>query len=221
MGNGRKNIEHSGSAFHSVIPVAGILLFFVFYLVATQFYPGGSNFNPSEDGFNWQTNYWCELLYEYSKNGHLNAARPYALTAMASLTISVGYFWYSYPPLLPASEKLSNLVRWTGVISMILSSFIFTNFHDSLIYLSVIAGSIAYVGLIYMLFRSGHSQYGFYGAVCLFLILLNNVIYVIQLGIDYLPIIQKITFLITLSWILSLSVDHKKFQNTPQNNADQ
>lgn len=207
------HIENNNPPFRSIIPVTGILLFFIFYLIATQFYPGGSNFDPSENGFNWQTNYWCELLYEYSKNGHINIARPYALTAMASLTISVGYFWYAYPQLLVASEKLTNIVRWSGVISMILSSFIFTNFHDSLIYLSVISGSMAYIGLIYVLFRCGHSQYGIYGSICLFLILMNNLIYVVNIGIEYLPIIQKITFLITLSWILSLSVDHKKIKS--------
>jgi hypothetical protein len=213
MENGKGYNGNNHPTFRSVIPVTGILLFFVFYIISTLFYPGGSNFNQAEDGFNWQTNYWCELLYEYSKNGHINAARPYALTAMASLTISVGYFWFYFPQLLKASEKLCNIVRWSGGVSMVLSSFIFTNFHDSLIYLSVISGSVAYIGLIYMLFRSGHSRYGIYGSICLFLILLNNLIYVVQIGIEYLPIIQKITFLLTLSWILSLSVDHKKLKN--------
>lgn len=210
MDTGSNN--NAAAAFKPYIPVSGILLFFFFYLIATQFYPGGSNFDPTEDGFNWQTNYWCELLYEYSKNGHINAARPFALTAMASLTISVGYFWYAYPPLLRASERLTNIVRWSGVSSMFLSSFIFTNFHDSLIYLSVISGSIAYSGLIYSLFASGHRQFGLYGSICLLMVILNNLIYVTQFRIESLPILQKITFLITLSWILSLSVDHKKLK---------
>lgn len=210
MEKGSSHSEINIASFRSIIPVSGILLFFIFYLIATQFYPGGSNFDPAENGFNWQTNYWCELLYEYSKNGHINSARPYALTAMTSLTISVGYFWFAYPPLLNASEKLSNVVRWSGVTSMVLSSFIFTNFHDSLIYLSVISGSIAYIGLIYSLFTSGHIQFGVFGSICLLLILLNNLIYVTQISIGSLPILQKITFLITLSWILSLSVEYKK-----------
>jgi hypothetical protein len=210
MENGEGYGKKRTPAFRSIIPTAGIIFFFIFYLIATLFYPGGSNFDPYENGFNWETNYWCELLYDYSKNGHINTARPYALAAMLSLTISVGYFWSAYPQLLTASQKLTNIIRWSGMVSMVLSSFIFTNFHDGLIYLSVISGSIAYTGLIYILFRCGHSIRAIFGTICLILILLNSFIYIVESGIEYLPIIQKITFLITLCWIFSLSISYKK-----------
>jgi hypothetical protein len=195
--------------FFPLITTLGIVLFFLFYVIATTHYPGGSNFDPTENGFNWLTNYWCEMLYEYSKNGHLNTARPYALTAMISLTISVGYFWFSYPKLLSINYGLQEWIRWPGVISMVLSSFIFTNFHDSIIYASVITGSVAYVGLIYAFFKTNKSSFGYFGIVCLSLILLNNLLYVANFNLELLPLLQKITFLLTLAWIFSVSINYK------------
>lgn len=188
----------------------GIVNFFVFYIIATRFYPGGSNFDHLENGFNWYTNYWCELLYNYSKNGHINTARPFAIVAMISLTISVGYFWYSIPKYLPINHLLLKGIQLTGIVSMLFSSFIFTNFHDALIYISVITGSFAFFGTIYGLFRLQDKRDAFLGLFCLVLIILNNLVYVNSFMIDYLPILQKITFLFTLSWIAQLSIRYKK-----------
>jgi hypothetical protein len=38
------------------------------------------------------------------------------------------------------------------------------------------------------------------------LLMLNNFIYYSRFGIQYLPLLQKITFQITLSWIFALNV---------------
>lgn len=196
-----KEQQQLKNALWPIITLGGILIFFSFYLVATSYYPGGSNFDQNENGFNWLTNYWCELLYTYSKNGHINAARPFALTAMISLTISVGYFWYQFPTKLHITSGLKNTIRYTGVISMLLSSFIFTNFHDGIIYGAVVSGTIAFLGSIYGLYRIGDTRFAMAGLFCLLVILGNNFIYLTGFLIDMLPVFQKITFLITLSWI--------------------
>lgn len=188
----------------------GIVNFFIFYFIATLYYPGGSNFDQLENGFNWYTNYWCELLYTYSKNGHINAARPYAIVAMISMTISVGYFWYSIPRFLPINHLLQKGIQLSGIVSMIFSSFIFTNFHDALIYISVVTGSISFFGTIYGLFLLHDKRDAYLGLFCLFLIISNNLVYVFSFNLDLLPILQKITFLITLLWIAQLSIRYKK-----------
>lgn len=35
--------------------------FLLFYVVATFFYPGGSQLDKTASGFSWTQNYWCNL----------------------------------------------------------------------------------------------------------------------------------------------------------------
>ena len=45
-----------------LIPTFGIINFFVFYYVATLYYPGGWETNRDVEGFSWVHNYSCTLL---------------------------------------------------------------------------------------------------------------------------------------------------------------
>ena len=50
-------------------PFVGICLFILLYLLATFYYPGGSNVDNRISYFSWQHNYWCDLMAIKSKNG--------------------------------------------------------------------------------------------------------------------------------------------------------
>lgn len=75
-----------------MIPIIGGGVFILLYVIATLFYPGGSNQHPNEIGFNWLTNFWCDLTGSIAKNGQKNNAQPIALVAMLVLCLVCSVF---------------------------------------------------------------------------------------------------------------------------------
>jgi hypothetical protein len=195
------------------LTLVGISTFILFFVIAASHYPGGSNFDPSSIGYSWKENFWCELLGHSAKNSMPNAARPYALTGMIGLSIGVSSFWYLITQGLFPNKALNLVTRAFGIISMFLSSFIFTIYHDLFIFGSVITGSFAF----FLLFRQfwQRSQYLFFisGMTFMIMILANCFIYLTDIGETVLPSLQKLTFLYTLFWIVYMSINHKKIRH--------
>lgn len=185
--------------------VVGILLFVLFFVLAAINYPGGSNFDPNSVGYKWNLNYWCELLGNYSKSGIPNTARPYGFVGMVSLAIGVTTFWYAVPKKIHTNQLLASINSISGILSMFFSAFIFTSMHDLVIYSAVFCGSISFVLIFFGIFKSGSRLHFLSGTICLGLILSNCFIYITNIGINHLPSLQKITFLLTLSWIVLIS----------------
>jgi len=184
------------------IPIAGIALFLILYAVAANHYPGGSNASRTHDGFDWINNYWCDLLAPVAKNGSPNSARAYALTGMILLFSSLAVFWYHLPRFFHERKLTTVLIRSTGSISMFILLFVFTRFHDGVI---GIGSSISIVPVATTLTELNRSKLkGLYisGWVCILLILLNFYIYLTNWWIAFLPLLQKITLLLFLVWIL-------------------
>jgi hypothetical protein len=188
------------------ITIGGIVLFLLLYILAAKYYPGGSNFYPQEKGFSLFNNYWCELLGENAKNGQSNHARPIALIAMLILTFSISLFWIKLPKLIPMRLWMSRILQISGVLSMFSAIFIYSSYHDFSVTISVLFGTLAFLIALYGLYTHHFMRYFNYCVLCLVLIQVNNFIYLSSILIDYLPILQKITFIIVFSWIVALSM---------------
>jgi len=186
-----------------LIPILGSILFVVLYIIATLYYPGGSNLDSQAVGFHWDTNYWCDLTSTIAKNGEPNSAQPIALTAMIILAASLSVFWLVAPKIFPTLRKLYIFIPIFGIGAMIASCFIFTHFHDLMMNIGSIMGFAAIVILLFGLFTF-HFYKLFWGAIgCLILIGINNFIYYTHYLIDYLPIVQKLSFCFILVWMSS------------------
>ncbi len=199
------------------ITLIGIFLFFVLYGLAAAKYPGGSNFNSQEAGYHFTTNYWCELLGDYAKNGHPNTSRPFGIIGMIVLAFAVSNFWYFIASHLPLSPQLISILRVTGVFSMVCSLFIFNYMHDAFIALSVLFGLIAFGLVSAGLYKLRKTYHFFGGLTCMILIVLNCTMYVQNLYIDYLPGIQKVSFLFVLFWIAALTAHVSREEKSSRN----
>ncbi len=202
------------STIKPILIVIGILLYVAFYLIAAFCYPGGSNFDLNEKGFHFTTNYWCELLGKNAKNGQNNTAKTYGFIGMIILAFTISFFWWKLSKWLRIKRWQQFTLRWTGFFSMFFSMLIFTEFHDFVIGVSVLLGTIAWLITIYGLILSGYKTFSIIGLICLIFIFTNGIIYLTNFWIDFLPIIQKITFVLVFCWIgvLSLQFNKAKFQ---------
>jgi hypothetical protein len=189
------------------IPTIGAVAFIALYVYAAKLYPGGSNINPTASGFSFTDNYWCNLLSYYSINGQVNTSRPYAITATIFASSALGYFFY-YLPLIFRTDKIKQLfIQVSGNVAMVFFLLLFTNFHDTFIFLSGIFSLLALVLIFIVLHEHKEVKLFWFGIFSAGLLALNAFMYCTDFGLELLPVIQKFTFAAVSGWIVSTNIE--------------
>jgi hypothetical protein len=189
-----------------LLPLWGSLLFLFLYFIATLYYPGGTYQDKNAAGFSWTQNYWCNLLNEKAINGQENIARPIAFVAMGVLCSTLIIFWYFFPIIAGFKAKWKYMIQMSGFMSMLISIFIFTNLHDIIINVAGLFGLIALTGTLIGLRKLRWHVLFYIGLLLIILIGLNNFMYHLNSMMYYLPVVQKITFLIFILWICLITI---------------
>lgn len=198
-------------AYLLLVPFIGMALFCIFYVIAAIYYPGGSYVNPDQIGFSFLDNYLCDLLDSNAINGNENIARIPSRIAFGILCLTLIFIWYQIPRLFKTKNFNHDLIRVCGIIAMLAAFFLASGTHDTIVYTAGIVGSVAFLATFIELFKEGYYKLFILGICCLVLILVNFVVYETGNNRNILPIIQKITFIICISWFLLLMVSiHKK-----------
>lgn len=192
------------------IPIIGILCFGILYFYSSTLYPGGSQADINTVGFDWVNNYWCNLMNEKGMNGIINPARPFAIFAMILLCISLIFFFFQFADYLAKNKISKKFIKFGGMLSMIFAILMFSQFHDLMTIISSFFGLFVVIAIIKEIYGSKLQHYKTSGIICLVLLALNNYIYYTSQFIEWLPLIQKITFLIVLIWILALNTELRK-----------
>ena len=189
------------STYIQFLPILGIIGFMCFYLIAVNYYPGGSFVDESSVGFDWKYNYWCNLYYKNAINGEVNPSRGFAIIGMYILCASLLFFFYEFPLYFDLRKTWNKIIPFAGISSMICTVFIYTNYHDVLTTLAGLFGIIALIGILIGLKKRNMTNFIWTGILCIVLIIANAYIYFSQNSILILPILQKITFAALLIWI--------------------
>jgi hypothetical protein len=200
------NIFRSKQNIWLLTPLFGALIYLLLYIIATFFYPGGSQADKNSIGFSWAQNYWCNLLNENAINGQHNAARPIAIVAMFFLCVTLMIFWYIFPKQTGFRKSRKLIVQISGFASMISIMFISTGLHDIVINIATVFGLIAVIGTFIGLLELKWTKLFWVGIFILPLVALNNFLYYKIALLIYLPVVQKITFLYFLLWICLIDV---------------
>jgi hypothetical protein len=204
-------------------PIFGTILFVVLYVVATLFYPGGSQVDKNSIGFSWTNNYWCNLLNKKAINGQHNPAKPIAMTAMFVLCLTVTFFWFLFPRQINIGKFAKFAIQISGTLAMTIALFLFTNIdHDLIINIASFFGLIATFGTFIGLYKTKWYGLFVFGLLNLLIIGLNNYVYYKKGLIIYLPIIQKISFATFLVWVCSVDINlYRKAKKLTSYNAEQ
>ena len=200
-----------------LLPVAGILLFTILYVVATNFYPGGSQVDTNSTGFSWINNYWCNLLNEHAINGQYNPAKPIAMTGMFFLCLGLALFWYLFPLQMRMRKIARFIIQNSGALAMIIAFFLFTNIdHDLITNVASMFGLIATIGTFSGLYKNKWFGLFVFGALNLLLVVVNSYVYYHSDLLVYLPVIQKISFLSFLVWVCCININLYKISGGRQ-----
>lgn len=181
----------------------GIILYMVLYFIAASRYPGGNSFNEKTPGFSWRYNFWCNLLNETAINGEPNKGQLIALAGLLVLCISLTLFFIAAPGALRLNNSARMAIRISGSAAMLAALLLASPLpHDLITNIASGLGLIAMAGLLLGIYRTGlHLLFG-WALLNLLLVVLNNWFYLDPELIRYLPIVQKISFLSFLLWIL-------------------
>ena len=187
------------------------------YVVATFFYPGGSQIDNTSTGFSWVNNYWCNLLDENAMNGERNAARSIAMAATFVLGFTLAHFWYLFPRQAGFGKTGRLTIQISGAVAMfvmLVGLFIFTEFHDAIIHVASLFGLVAVVGTFTGLRKLKWTKLFWLGLFNLLLVAFNNILYYGDGLKLYLPVVQKITFLFFLFWICLIDINLYRKSNS-------
>lgn len=182
-----------------------MLFFVILYIVATLFYPGGSQHDKTATGFSWLHNYCCNLLNTTAMNGEQNNAKPIAIAALSVLCVSLATFWYQFPRYMGFQKSYRIAVRISGITAMATALFLLTPYHDAVINIAGIAGVIALAGTLVGLYKNSWRGLFLFGLFNLLLVGVNNYLYYAT-NLFYLPVVQKITFACFLLWFCLIDI---------------
>ncbi|MGB5667695.1 MAG: hypothetical protein WBM53_12670 [Maribacter sp.] len=189
-----------------LLPLVGIGLFVLLYIIAAIGYPGGSWAVPHHEGFSFWNNYLCDLLDKYAINGELNSGRYFARFSLAALCSGILLLWV-YLPGLFSSKSINKRIMWySGILSLISTLFLTSGTHDITVRIAGFFGVIAFISCFIELFKAGHYKLFTFGVLCLGIFLLNYYIYETGTFIRNLPIIQKVTFVSFILWFVFLDI---------------
>jgi hypothetical protein len=186
---------------HSIL--IGIFISVALFLTSAAFYSGGSQKDKHSIGYDWENNYLCNLFSENAVNGAPNPSRIWAIIGLFFVCVSFALFFYNFSTKI--SDKISaNIIKYGGIGAMFCSFWIFTPYHDLMTTLSSILALFAIFYVTVAIFKSKRHVLKLLCGACLAILYLNNYIYYTHHGLEYLPILQKISFLIGVAMILGI-----------------
>ena len=189
-----------------LLPLLGMLIFLILYVVAALNYPGGSWKVPDSSGFSFWNNYLCDLLDEYAVNGMLNDARYFARAALAFLCSAILLLWFMLPRLFP-SPGINKTIMWlSGIFALGTTYFLSSGTHDLTLRIAGVFGIVAFIACLIELFRARFYKLFLVGVLSVVIFVINYIIYETGIFIRALPLIQKFTFLCCMLWFLMLNI---------------
>lgn len=189
-----------------LLPLAGMGLFVLLYLMAAYFYPGGSHAFPNAIGFSFWNNYLCDLLDSYAVNGMHNPAQWYSRSALLVLCSSLIFLWYHLPKLFVGKSRNLTLMRFTGIAALTITLFMGAADHDVVVLIAGVFGTVALISVLVQLFWTQLYALFIFGVCCLSIFLVNYYIYESGSFIQILPVVQKFTFLSFICWFVALDI---------------
>ncbi|PIE99746.1 MAG: hypothetical protein CR994_09460 [Maribacter sp.] len=105
------------------------------------------------------------------------------------------------------SRFLKIVIQLLGILTMAFAILIFTQYHDLMITLSSIFGVFVVIGIIWEVYKRPLNVFKTSGIGCIILLAISNYIHYSGQWIEYLPLIQKSTFLFVLIWIIGLTIN--------------
>lgn len=183
--------------------LVGIIIGVLLLVVAARYYPGGSQEDKNSIGYDWKNNYLCNLFSEKSINGADNTSRPWAIAGMFFLCAGFALFFIDFSKKI-SLKGAARVIRYCGAGAMVFALLVVTPWHDLMV---TVAGTLALVSMFYItlfVFKSKLHFFKILSILCLLVFYCCNYIYYSGNYLQFLPIMQKIVFVVITAWMVGL-----------------
>ena len=182
----------------------GIIIGAVFLIIATFYYPGGNVNNEFSKGYDWMHNYISNLLRPLAVNGMDNPARPWAVVGIFFLTASFGIFFVKFSARIRI-KNVSFVIKYFGILATILGFLaVSPSLHDIMVTLSSSLTLLIFFYITVMIIKSKLLILKIVSILFLLIFYFGAYMYFTRSYLEFMPLMQKIIFLIKIVWILSL-----------------
>ncbi|MEL6676938.1 MAG: hypothetical protein AAFR61_32320 [Bacteroidota bacterium] len=188
----------------------GIIIGTLLLIIATMYYPGGSYNNINSEGYDWANNYISNLLRPLAVNGEDNPARPFAVIGVFFLTASFGIFFVNFSNKIKI-RSASHVIKYLGILATVLGFItVIPSMHDLMVTLSSMLTLLIFFYITVMVIKSRLTLMKIISIVFLLTFYVGAYMYFARVQLEYMPIMQKIIFLMKIIWVLSLEyLTHK------------
>lgn len=183
-------------------PIIGLVLYVVMFAYTTTLYPGGSVNHPNMLGHSFFHNFLCDMNGKIAINGMANPANAMSMLSHIVLSFTMITFFYALPEIFDRKNTNTQLVRWFGVLTMSVFILMFTTYHDLIVILTAILGTVALIPFFIELLHYSNKPLKLWAYLCYIMSVIVFIIFVTKFGFYYLPFLQKITFVIDAVWVV-------------------
>jgi len=181
----------------------GIIISIFLLVIATLYYPGGSQFDKTSIGYDWKNNYISNLFGEKAVNGSDNASRFWAIGGMMFLSTTFAIFFIEFSKKIPA-KGAAQVIKYFGAGAMLFTFLIATPLHDKMI---TIASTMTLISIFYItvfVLKSRLLLFKFLCVACLVVFYCSLYMYYSGTFLRFLSIMQKVTFATIIILIVGL-----------------
>ena len=187
----------------SHLPLIAILVSVVLFALSGSYYPGGTSDSPDSVGYDWSRNFISTLFAPIALNGAANPARRFAIPAMLVFCASLGVLFRNISRKVK-SRFHRKTIEIGGIGTAIYAFLVVTPMHDLLVSIALLFFLVAVLATLHLLYVEGYMRLFYSGITCLTLLLSSAVMYYGHVLFGVLPVAQKLTFVVSVGWLLAL-----------------
>jgi hypothetical protein len=182
----------------------GVTIGILLLIMSTIYYPGGTYENVNSEGYDWTSNYISNLLRPVAVNGEENTARPFAILGVLFLTASFGLFFVNFSNRIKI-RSASLVIKYFGILATTLGFItVVPSMHDIMVTLSSILTLLIFFYITVMVIKSSLTLMKIMSIAFLLTFYFGAYMYFARFQLEYMPIMQKIIFMMKITWVLSL-----------------
>ena len=182
-------------------PIFGLGLYIIVFMVAAAAYPGGSISHPYANGYSFTHNFLCDAMNPITQSGTINNARFLAVISHLILSFTMISFFYILPKIFTVKNRNTQLITYFGMAAMMVFIFMFTAYHDIIVTITGILGTIALIPFFIELQHFKNKGLKRLAYLCYALSIIVFISFHTKIGFYYLPLLQKITFAVDAWWV--------------------
>lgn len=189
-------------ALKRTLPVIGIAVGSLLFVVATLFYPGGTRTSINSVGYDWAQNYVSTLFEPVALNGAVNPARHIAIPAMLSGCVSVATI-FGHLAIKCNARSMQKLIALGGTGSMVFAFLaVTTPLHDQLLGIGLLMFMGAAIATLKLQRWLRQSRLVFFGTASIAMLAASGIMFYGNLLLEYLAVLQKIAIFACTLWLV-------------------